>query len=179
MQPTIETERLTLRPFSISDANKVQELAGNFAVADTTWNVPHPYLDGLAEDWIQWHETQWKEKRWANFAIILDGSNELIWSISLYFVHSYLAEIGYWVGEKYWNQWYATEAWKAIIQFWFEDLGLHKIYSTFIERNPASGKVMQKLGMKEEWYFKEHIQKWDKWENVYQYGILKEEYGYI
>ena len=46
----LETDRLLLRPFLLSDASDVQRLAGNRAIADTTLNVPHPYEDGMAND---------------------------------------------------------------------------------------------------------------------------------
>ena len=48
----LETDRLLLRPFDLSDANEVQRLAGDFDIADTTLLIPHPYEDGLAEEWI-------------------------------------------------------------------------------------------------------------------------------
>ena len=48
-QPTLKTQRLILRPFTLSDAKEVQKLAGERAIADTTLHVPHPYEDGVAE----------------------------------------------------------------------------------------------------------------------------------
>lgn len=51
-QPNIETSRLLLRPFNLSDATTVQSLAGDRAISDTAWSIPYPYKDGMAEEWI-------------------------------------------------------------------------------------------------------------------------------
>jgi hypothetical protein len=53
--PRLETERLILRPFDNSDAAEVMRLAGEYAIADTTGNIPHPYEKGMAEEWISSH----------------------------------------------------------------------------------------------------------------------------
>jgi len=71
-QPTeLKTERLTLRPFVLSDAKDVQRLAGDRAVADTTANIPYPYKDGLAEAWIESHPRSLAEGKGVTFAVVL------------------------------------------------------------------------------------------------------------
>ena len=55
-------------------------------------------------------------------------------------------------------------------------MGLHRIIATHIIRNPASGKVIKKIGMNKEGILREHVIKWDKYEDVVSYGILKKEW---
>jgi len=107
----------------------------------------------------------------------LKSTQELIGAISLTINKRFnRAELGYWVAKKYWNQGYCTEAAKAMLEYGFHKLYLHKIIATYITRNPASGKIMRKIGMKKEGVFKEHVIKWDKYEDLVSYGILREEW---
>ena len=57
------------------------------------------------------------------------------------------AELGYWIGEPYWNRGYCSEAAKSLVQFAFEKLAVKNIMAEHLSSNPASGRVMQKLGM--------------------------------
>jgi len=57
--PTLETTRLILRPFTVADAPDVQRLAGDREIASSTLNVPHPYEDGMAEQWIGTHQEKY------------------------------------------------------------------------------------------------------------------------
>ena len=85
------------------------------------------------------------------------------------------AELGYWIGKPYWNQGYCTEAARAAIQFGFEQLELNRIFANHFVRNPASGRVMQKLGMVYEGRLRQHVKKWDAFEDLELYGILKDD----
>ena len=146
-QPEIETERLILRSFNSSDARVVKELAGNYNVAKTTLNVPHPYEEGLAELWIESHPEKWNSKTGAVFAITAKDLNQLVGTVSLMDIEGTQAEIGYWIGEPFWGNGYCTEAVNALIQFSLDNLGIKKFIAEHLESNPASGKVLVKVGM--------------------------------
>ena len=175
-RPILETKRLILRPFDLNDAKEVQRLAGDKAVADTTLNVPYPYLDGMAEQWISTHQSKFEAGELVNFAIILCESKVLVGAIGLgiekRFDH---AELGYWIGRPYWNQGFCTEAGQSILAYGFTSLNLNRIFAHHLARNPASGRVMQKLGMSKEGLCRQHIKKWDKYEDIVLYGILKQD----
>ena len=89
---------------------------------------------------------------------------------------SNLAELGYWIRKEEWNKGYCTEAGKSIIQFGFEHLNLNKIYADHMARNPASGKVLEKLGFKKEGHLKQHFKKWDIYEDIAVYGLCRSDY---
>ncbi len=176
-RPKIETERLLLRPFELSDGPRVKELAGDKAIPDTTLNIPYPYKDGMAEEWILTHQPKFETGELANYAIVLKSTQILIGAIGLVIDKRFnRAELGYWVAKKYWNKGYCTEAAEAMVEYGFHKLDLHKITATHISRNPASGKVMEKIGMKKEGFFKEHVIKWNKYEDIVNYGILRNEW---
>jgi len=172
-RPMIKSERLLMRPFVLSDAKRVQLLAGNKAIASTTLNIPHPYEDGMAEEWIGTHQERFEKGELFNFAIELQSSQELIGAIGLVVnaQHAH-AELGYWIGEPYWNQGYCTEAALEVLRYGFKEIGLHRIHATHLSRNPASGRVMEKIGMQHEGCRRQHFQKWGNFEDVELYGIL-------
>ncbi len=174
--PTLRTKRLVLDVFTPADAPTVQLLAGDKDVAVTTLLIPHPYPDGAAEAWIATHQRDFDNGKSIVFAIRLRANHALIGCISLSLEPEHLrAEMGYWIGKLYWNQGYCTEAARAVIQFAFYDLGLKRICAHYFASNPASRRIMQKVGMQREGCLRQHVQKWQQWQDVEIYGILRGE----
>ncbi len=145
-QPHLESERLLLRPLTLNDAPDIQLMASDKRVAEMTANIPHPYPETGAVDWISQHGANWQLGKQASFAITLKSSQEIVGCIGLVLEDAKQAELGYWVGVNYWGNGYATEAAKRIIKFGLNDLSLNKILACRLSRNPASGKVLLKSG---------------------------------
>lgn len=167
-----------LRPFTLDDAPRVRQLAGDARIADTTLRIPHPYPEGAAEEWIGTHAAAFGAGESAQFAVTLADSGELIGATGFEFsaAHNH-AELGYWIGVAYWGKGYATEAGRALLEWGFRQRGVHRIHAHHFARNPASGRVMQKLGMRPEGCLRAHVRKNDRYEDCELYGILREEFG--
>jgi len=171
--PVLTTERLTLRPFEMSDAPAMQRLVSAPEVAYNTLRIPHPYPDGAAEEWISSHQQSSDDDAEVVFAITLRESGEFVGVIGLRPAPHDKAEIGYWIGVPYWGRGYATEAVGAVIRFGFESLSLHRIESNHFTRNPASGRVMEKNGMRYEGLLRGAVKKGDEYLDIRFYGILR------
>ena len=176
-RPVLQTERLTLRLFQPDDAPAVQRLASAYEVALNTLSIPHPYPDGAAEEWIAHNEKQFEEGKMVNLAIVVRETGELAGSVGLVLKPEHdKAEIGYWIGVPYWGRGYATEAGRAVVGHAFEGLGLNRVHAEVFARNPASARVLQKIGMRHEGTQRAHIVKWGEAMDVEAYGMLRGEW---
>jgi len=174
----LRTDRLLLRYFDLNDAARVAELAGVFEVADTTLSIPHPYEIRMAQDWIQTHQEKRDRNEEIVFAITLKKSGELIGAIGLTLYPSFnRGEMGYWIGKPFWNKGFATEAAQAVLCYGFEELGLNRVFARYFSRNPASGKVLSKIGMVHEGCMRQHILRWDRFEDIEICAMLSSEYS--
>mgnify|MGYP002640191016 CR=1 FL=1 len=176
--PTLTTERLLLRKFQVTDASVIQELAGAYEVAEMTLNIPHPYLEGMAEIWMESHQEEFEAGMGIVFAIEESQTKKLAGAIGLVVTKRFnRGELGYWVGQPYWGKGYATEAAHELLRYGFETIKLNKISATHMTRNPASGRVMQKIGMEKEGVLKQHALKWDQFVDLAAYGILADNWS--
>jgi len=172
-QPTLATERLVLRPFTLADAEAVQRLAGAEEIADTTLNIPHPYADGLAEAWIESHVDAFRDRERVALAIA-DSNAVLVGAISLRLDLGHRrAELGYWIGLPFWGRGYATEAAVAMVGYGFEELGLNRIFAHHLARNPASGRVLEKAGFVHEGLHRAHVLKNGRFEDLQSFAVLR------
>ena len=173
--PSLRTRRLLLRPFELRDSSIVQRLAGAPEVALTTQNIPHPYLDGMAEGWIASHAPAWEEKRFLTLAVTNEPDG-LVGAVSLHLRAPHRrGELGYWIGLPFWNRGFATEASAALLDFGFNDLDLNRIQARHMTRNPPSGRVMQKLGMSSEGVQRQYVLVRGRFEDVATYAVLRGE----
>lgn len=149
---TIETERLILRQFKFTDA---EDMYRNWASDDEvtkflTWPT-HKDVEvsrGVIDIWVK----DYSDDKHYSWCIEIKSTGEAIGSIAVvdYKENIEAVEIGYCIGRKYWNQGITSEAFKALIQFFFEEVGANRIEARHDPRNINSGKVMLKCGMKYE-----------------------------
>lgn len=145
-QETLRTERLLLRPFALSDSAVVRELVSNWNIASMVAQVPYPYPAGAAEEWIATHDQGRANGTAFPFAIEAEGA--LVGAVGVDGKEDGGFEIGYWIGQLYWGEGYATEAARRVTRFAFEDLGLSALGAGHFTDNPASGRVLTKLGFR-------------------------------
>lgn len=171
----ITTERLVLRLFQTSDAGTVAKHCNNYNIYKSTMYLPFPYSLDDALSWMEHHYDNFMEDLSYEFAVTDKETGELYGAIGLSNnKHFNQGEIAYWIGEKYWGKGYATEAAQSIVKFAFEEKKLHKVFARYFSSNPASGKVMEKIGMKQEGILKDHIIKDGKYEDLVYYGLINE-----
>lgn len=175
----LETARLLLRPLKLEDAPVVSQLAGRREIADTTISIPHPYSEAQAREWIAGHPGPKGTDKEIVFAITLKANGQLVGAIGLRVIdqeHSQ-AEMGFWVAVGAWGKGYASEAATALLRFGFEELQLNRIYAHHMVRNPASGRVLEKIGMKREGLLRQRVRKWGVFEDVVLLAILRQDWA--
>lgn len=134
----LRTQRLTLRPLVRTDLAQFMALAGDYAVASMTSDIPHPLNETRARAWLA------PSRGETRFAIELDG--QMIGSAGFFRRKPNSAEIGFWIGRAFWGKGYVAEAGQAVIRYGFESDGLSRFSSSHFIDNPASGRVLAKLG---------------------------------
>jgi RimJ/RimL family protein N-acetyltransferase len=175
--PTLRTERLILGAFEPDEAPELERLAGLREIADTTVTIPHPYRLSDAEQFIALQQDGMAEGHELVFAIHRRPDGQLLGCVSLRDIDPVhlQAELGYWIGVPYWNQGYATEAARAVVTLGFDQLGLNRIYAHHMARNPASGRVLERIGMRREGVLRQRVRKWGRFEDVVIYAVLRDD----
>jgi RimJ/RimL family protein N-acetyltransferase len=162
---------IKLRPFRLTDAANLTEMANNKNISRNLRDgFPHPYTH---EDAVTFIRHCLDMSRDTFFAIEYRGSHAGNISLSpCQDVYRKSAEIGYFIGEPFWNKGIATAAVKIIVQFGFTNLGLMRIHTGVYEYNPASQRVLEKCGFVKEGVFRKAIFKdGGLWDEV-RYAIL-------
>ena len=173
----IATDRLELRPFSISDIKPLTEIANDPSIADSMISIPHPYTIQYAKQWIKKAEKKMSADIAYIYAISLKEDKRLIGAIELRTIERehLQAELSFWIASEWQGRGYATEAAKAMIKFGLNTLGLNRIYAHHMLRNRLSEKVLKKIGMSHEGIMKQRVIKWGIFEDVGFYAIIKQD----
>ncbi|MBR3965549.1 MAG: GNAT family N-acetyltransferase [Clostridia bacterium] len=147
--PELETERLILRKMRADDASDMYEYAKRRDVTEfLTW-VPHPDKR-YTKDYLEYLGTRYRVGDFFDWAITLKENGKMIGTCGFtsFDYANDCAEMGYVLNPDYRGRGIAPEALRAVLDFGFSNLALHRAEAKFIEGNDASRRVMEKVGMK-------------------------------
>ena len=163
-----------LREWRLSDKISLAENANNINI----WNnvrdyFPYPYTEEEADKFLKMVTDKPNPK--TDFAIEVGG--QAVGGVGIVpqtDVHAITAEIGYWLGENYWNRGIMTNAVKEMVEYTFKKFPITKIFAPVFEFNTASMRVLDKAGFYKEAVLKKAAKKNDKTIDLYYYGLFKE-----
>ncbi|WP_409254335.1 GNAT family N-acetyltransferase [Bacillus sp. SCS-153A] len=177
--PTIETERLFLEKFKLTDAQTAfHHWLSDEKVSDNRVSAAHTSVSKTMERLTN-IVSKYEHEEFCYWAIKLKDGGELIGEIDLYDFDRATenCEVSYSLGYHWWNKGYGTEALKAVVEFGFTYMNVHKISAAHNTDNPASGKVMRKVGMQQEGIIRDMIRNSkNQYKDCAVYGIIQKEY---
>jgi len=139
--PTVRTRRLLLRPLVAADAERIADLAGDFAVASMTARIPYPYDARQSLAWITGLDE-------GEFVRGIEYRGELIGAVGHFRHDDGAIEIGYWIGRPWWGRGFATEAARLIVRHGFTTANAERLVCCHFVDNLASERVIAKLGFR-------------------------------
>ena len=171
--PTLESKLVRLRQLRYKDIPIMPRLITADVVRYLV-HVPYPYETVDARRFINKSRRNFQLEKEIDFAIELVDNGSLVGVISLQNIDrvSKNTQMGYWIGNKYWNMGIATESINLVIHHAFHVLRLHKVYANVLSTNRASIRVLEKNGLKKEGELKHSIFKEDKFYDVLLYYRL-------
>jgi ribosomal-protein-alanine N-acetyltransferase len=177
--PRLETDRLILRKLELIDAQSVfDHWLSDERVSDNRVNAAHKAVSETIKR-VTKIVTEYESKECCYWGIELKSSGELIGEIDLYDFDSSTenCEVSYSLGYNWWNNGYGTEALQAVVEFGFTQMNIHKISAAHNIDNPASGKIMMKVGMVQEGTIRHMIRNSkNQYKDCAVYGILQEDF---
>ncbi|MBI2559124.1 GNAT family N-acetyltransferase [Candidatus Woesearchaeota archaeon] len=169
----IKSKKFVIRPYKKGDEILLQRNINDKAVCKYTLRIPYPYTIKEAKDWISRciKSKNGKNKKEIHFAIDVNG--EVIGGMGFIKIEKHKAEIGYWLGKKYWNRGIMTEAVKLMVNFGFKKLKLVRIYAQIFSKNRRSARVLEKNGFRFEGLLRKEIYKNNKLSDAILYAKIK------
>lgn len=174
----LESERLLLREFRADDEPAIHEYAQDIDVTRFTDFGPN----SIEQTRTFLNACLAQQERWPResigLAIELKSEKRLIGGTGFAKIDpdTRTGTFGYVLHRAYWGKGFATEAARALLNFGFEVLALHRIVALCDVRNHTSFRVLEKLGMRREAHFRKDAKKAGKWRDTYLYAVLKEEW---
>ncbi len=144
----IETERLHLRLPITQDAEIISKLANNINIASMVATVKHPYTLSDAEQWLKQTSDNHDNLLHITFIISLVHNKAVIGTCGASHMKQQTYGLGYWIGEDYWNNGYATEAVTALRDFLIKKREAKFLGAWYANENIASKRVLEKSGFK-------------------------------
>ena len=176
----IETERLRLRPFSRGDVDAVFAYRQRDDVARFLFDEPMSREACAEAVQMRTTQTSWHtEGDKILLAVERKQDHAMIGEVSLILRNEIArqGELGYIFSPDYHGHGYATEAARGLMEVGFEQAGLHRIYARCDARNEASYRLMERLGMRREAHFREHILVKGVWDEELIYALLEDEWA--
>ena len=178
MKIELKSEKLILRKLRTSDAASIYLNARDKEIPRFMPPLPYPYKLADAKEFIKNSIKEWVSGDNITFGITLKEKDEVIGTIALNQKRSspFVAEVGYWLGKKYWRQGIGTEALQLILSYGFNKLKLKRIFAKVLSGNEASYTLLKKNGFKFEGCLRRHVFSRGRWHDDLIFGILKEEF---
>ncbi len=175
-RPTLHTPRITLRPFTLADAPALYTYLNDKETSRNLGYIPYPYVEGMAEEWIATHESEFVENRQVIFCISDARTQAVMGSMGLVLNFDMRqAELGYWIGRPFWGKGYGTEAARRVVQYAMAELPLIKIYARPFAYNLASQRLLEKSGFVREAVLRKHFCKWGEMLDMAYYAFIRDE----
>lgn len=175
--PILETERLTLRQVTQEDADNLLVYLSDVDVMKYYGLEPFKSIND-AFDEISWYQSIFEKGTGIRWGITLKEQDEIIGSCGFFnkVAQHHRAEIGFELSKEHWGKGIASEAIKTVLYYGFEQMDLQRIEALIEPPNITSQKVVERQGFIREGLLRNYEYTCGKFDNLYMYSLLKQDY---